>query len=176
KHTYDTGAPFMRALFMDFPNDPKVLNIGDQYMFGPAFLVAPVTEQGRESREVYLPAGSDWYNYWTGEKLAGGKTVTVAAPIDTIPLFVRAGSIVPMGVDVSSTATPQALKEIRVYPGKDATFTLYDDDGVSYDYEKGIGRTTRLQWDDQRGLLTAEGDKAVSRSVRELTRVVGERR
>jgi alpha-D-xyloside xylohydrolase len=172
KRTYDTGAPFMRALFMDFPNDPKVFNIGDQYMFGPAFLVAPVTEQGRESREVYLPAGSDWYNYWTNEKLAGGQTVTVAAPIDVIPLFVRAGSIVPMGADIYSTATPQSLKEIRVYPGKNAEFTLYDDDGISYDYEKGIGRTTRLQWDDKLGRLSAKGDKGVSRSVRELMKVV----
>jgi alpha-D-xyloside xylohydrolase len=157
---------------MDFPNDPKVFNIGDQYMFGPAFLVAPVTEQGRESREVYLPAGSDWYNYWTNEKLAGGQTVTVAAPIGVIPLFVRAGSIVPMGVDISSTATPQPLKEIRVYPGKNAEFTLYDDDGMSYEYEKGVGRTTRLKWDDKLGRLSAEGDKAVSRSVRELTQIV----
>jgi alpha-D-xyloside xylohydrolase len=172
KHTYDTGAPFMRALFMDFPNDPKVFNIGDQYMFGPAFLVAPVTEQGRESREVYLPAGSDWYNYWTNEKLAGGQTVTVAAPIDVIPLFVRAGSIVPMGVDIPNTATAQALKEIRVYPGRNAELKLYDDDGVSHDYEKGIGRVTRLKWDDEAGQLTAEGDKAVSRSVQELLQVV----
>ena len=162
----------MRALFMDFPNDPKVLNVGDQYMFGPAFLVAPITEQGVESREVYLPAGSDWYNYWTNEKVAGGQTVTVAAPIDQIPLFVRAGSIVPMGVDIPSTATPQSLKEVRVYPGKDVEFTLYDDDGVSYDYEKGIGRTTRLKWDEKLGQLSAEGDKAVSRSVRELVKIV----
>ena len=172
KRTYDTGAPFMRALFMDFPNDPKVLTIGDQYMFGPAFLVAPVTEQGKQSREVYLPAGGDWYNYWTNEKLSGGQTVTVPAPIDVIPLFVRAGSIVPIGVDIPSTATTQALEEIRVYPGKDVEFTLYDDDGVSYDYEKGIGRTTRLQWDDKAGQLSATGDKAVSRSIRDLARIV----
>lgn len=129
----------------------RLSDIGDQYMFGPAFLVAPVTEQGRESREVYLPAGSDWYNYWTNEKFAGGQTITVAAPIDVIPLFVRAGSIVPMGVDIPSTAIPQTLKEIRVYPGRNAEFTLYDDDGVSYDYEKRIGRTTRLKWDAKLG-------------------------
>lgn len=167
KHTYDTGAPFMRALFMDFPNDPKVFNIGDQYMFGPAFLVAPVTEQGRESREVYLPAGSDWYNYWTNEKFTGGQTVTVAAPIDVIPLFVRAGSIVPMGVDIPSTATPQALKEVRVYPGRNAEFTLYDDDGVTNDYEKGKGRTTSLKWDDKARQLSGAG--------RDLVKVVGDR-
>ncbi len=162
RHTYDSGAPFMRALFMDFPDDPKVANLGDEYMFGPAFLVAPVTEQGVESRQVYLPAGSDWYNYWTNEKFAGGQTVTVAAPIDVIPLFVRAGSIIPMGVDIPSTATAQALKEIRVYPGRDTEFALYDDDGVSYDYEKGGGRTTRLRWDEQARQFSAAGDKAAT--------------
>jgi len=172
KQTYDTGAPFMRALFMDFPNDPKVPGINDQYMFGPAFLVAPVTEQGRQSREVYLPAGSDWYNYWTNEKFTGGQTVTVAAPIHVIPLFVRAGSIVPMGVDIQSTATAQALKEIRVYPGRDAEFVLYDDDGVSYDYEKGSGRTTRLKWSEAAGRLTADGDKAASRAAPSLVKVI----
>jgi len=172
KRTYDTGSPFMRALFMDFPSDPRVFNIADQYMFGPAFLVAPVTEQGMESRDVYLPAGSDWYNYWTNEKIAGGKTITVAAPIDIIPLFVRAGSIVPLGVDISNTSTAQSLKEIRVYPGKDAEFTLYDDDGVSNDYEKGAGKITRLRWNDSTKALTASGEKAAGRSIKDLLRIV----
>jgi alpha-D-xyloside xylohydrolase len=155
KTTYDTGAPFMRALFMDFPNDPKVATIGDEYMFGPAFLVAPVTEQGIEHRAVYLPAGSDWYNYWTNEKFAGGQSIDVAAPIDTIPLFVRAGSIVPMGVEIPSTATKQKLAAIRIYPGRDVDFTLYDDDGVSNDYEHGAGKSTHLHWNDHAGKLTA---------------------
>jgi alpha-D-xyloside xylohydrolase len=172
KRTYDTGAPFMRALFMDFPDDASVANIGDEYMFGPAFLVAPVTEQGRESRQVYLPAGSDWTNYWTNEKFKGGQIVTVAAPIDVIPLFVRAGSIVPLGIDIQNTATAQPLKEIRVYPGRAAEFTLYDDDGVSYDYEKGKGRTTRLRWDDTRKELTSEGNALVGRTIKELVKVV----
>jgi alpha-D-xyloside xylohydrolase len=172
KHTYDTGAPFMRALFMDFPNDANVANLGDEYMFGPAFLVAPMTEQGRETRQVYLPADSDWYNYWTNEKVKGGQTVTVAAPIDIIPLFVRAGSIIPMGIDIQNTATAQSLKEIRVYPGNAAEFTLYDDDGVSYDYEKGKGRTTHLRWDDRTRELTADGDSLVGHSVKELVKVM----
>ena len=171
KHTYDTGAPFMRALFMDFPHDANVANIGDEYMFGPAFLVAPVTQQGRENRRVYLPAGSDWYNYWTHEKLKGGQTVEAAAPIDVIPLFVRAGSIIPMGIDIQNTATPQPLKEIRVYPGKSTDFTLYDDDGVSYDYEKGKGRTTHLHWNDERQELTSEG-AIPGRSIKELVKVI----
>jgi alpha-D-xyloside xylohydrolase len=171
KQTYDTGAPFMRALFMDFPNDPTVSNMGNEYMFGPAFLVAPVTEQGRESRQVYLPAGRDWYNFWTSEKLAGGQTVTVAAPIGTIPLFVSAGSIIPMGSDIQNTSASQALKEIRVYPGRESDFTLYDDDGVSYGYEKGQGRVTHLHWDDERGQLTGKG-APLGASIAELTKVV----
>ena len=157
KATYDTGAPFMRALFMDFPNDPHVANVGDEYMFGPALLVAPVTEQGRESRQVYLPAGRDWYNVWTNEKVEGGQTLTVAAPIDTIPLFVAAGSIIPLGADIQNTSTPQALKEIRIYPGRDSDFALYDDDGVSYEYQDGKGRLTQLHWDDSRRQLTTKG-------------------
>ena len=171
RHTYDTGAPFMRALFMDFPDDPNVVNLGDEYMFGPAFLVAPVTEQGREARQVYLPAGSDWYNYWTDEKLAGGQTVTVATPIDTIPLFVRAGSIVPLGVDVQNTTAPQALREIRVYPGRSTEFALYDDDGVSYAYETGKGRTTRLHWDEQSQQLSSEGTLP-GKPIQELVHIV----
>jgi alpha-D-xyloside xylohydrolase len=172
KQTYDTGAPFMRALFMDFPNDPHVSNIGDEYMFGPAFLVAPVTEQGRESRQVYLPAGRDWYNYWTNERLKGGQTVAVTAPIGTIPLFVAAGSIIPLGKDIQNTSAPQALEEIRVYPGKGSEFALYDDDGVTYDYEKGQGRVTRLRWDDERGQLTAKGAPLAGGSIGELTKVI----
>ena len=157
KQTYDTGAPFMRALFMDFPNDPNVANLGDEYMFGPAFLVAPVTEQGQTSRQVYLPAGRDWYNFWTSEKIKGGQTITVAAGIDTIPVFVGAGSIVPLGAAIQNTSTPQTIQEIRVYPGHDADFTVYDDDGVTYDYETGKGRLTQLHWDDSRRQLTTKG-------------------
>jgi alpha-D-xyloside xylohydrolase len=171
KQTYDTGAPFMRALFMDFPNDPHVTNLGDEYMFGPAFLVAPVTEPGRESRQVYLPAGREWYNYWTNERFAGGQTITVAAPLDTIPLFVAAGSIIPMGGPIPNTSTPQQLTEIRIYPGRTAQFALYDDDGETYAYEKGKGRLTHLRWDDERGQLTAQGD-VLKPSLTELIRIV----
>src|SRR3974377_2333354 len=118
--SYQTGAPYMRALFMDFPDDPKVADIPDEYMYGPAFLVAPVTEQGATHRTVYLPAGSDWYNYWTNERVKGGQITTAAAPIDTIPLFVRAGSIVPLGAAVLSAQQPQSIASVRIYPGADA--------------------------------------------------------
>jgi alpha-D-xyloside xylohydrolase len=155
--THETGAPFMRGLFMDFGDDPKVADIGDEYMFGPALLVAPVVEQGMTTREVYLPAGTDWYNFWTNEKLRGGQTVTVAAPIDTLPLFVRAGSILPMGVPVESTNVKQALAEVRVYPGADANFDLYNDDGTTYGYEKGAMEITHLHWDEAGKRLTHTG-------------------
>jgi alpha-D-xyloside xylohydrolase len=174
KFTYDTGAPFMRPLWMDFPKDQNVANIGTQYMFGPAFLVAPVTEQGQTEKDVYLPAGTDWYNFWTDEKVAGGQWVKVAAPIDRIPVFVKAGSIVPFGTEIQSTATKQGIAQVKVYPGRDATFDLYDDDGVSYDYEKGKGTTTRLQWNDGAGKLTASGgDANVAKNLPSLVKVAG---
>ena len=164
KTTYDTGAPFMRPLWMDFPHDSNVSNIGTEYMFGPAFLVAPVTEQAQTEKSVYLPAGNDWYNFWTNEKLTGGQWVKVAAPIDQIPVFVKAGSIVPLGADIQSTATKQAIAQIKVYPGADGSFTLYDDDGTSYDYEKGKGATsTKLHWSD--ATATLSGDKDLVKRV-----------
>ena len=171
KRTYDSGAPFMRALFMDFPQDPHVAKIGDEYMFGPALLVAPVTEQGMQSRTVYLPAGSDWYDFWTNEKSRGGQSVRVSAPIDVIPVFVRAGSILPIGAPILNTSTSQPLEEIRIYRGRDAQFDLFDDDGVSYAYEKGGGTSTRLTWDDERKLLNA-GENRATATMRKLMRVI----
>ena len=150
----------------------KVADLRDEYMFGPAFLVAPITEQGATSRKVYLPAGSDWYNYWTNERVHGGQTIDVAAPIDTIPLFVRAGSIVPLGAAVESTHQAQALEKIRVYPGADADFTLFSDDGTTYAYEKGAGAVTRLHWDDAGQRLTHEGAAAWTGSDAALVEVV----
>jgi alpha-D-xyloside xylohydrolase len=156
-NTYKTGAPFMRPLFMDFPSDFNVINMTDEYMFGPAFLVAPVTEQGMTIRNVYLPAGSDWYNYWTNELYHGGQIAKAAAPIDVIPLFVRAGSIIPTGTPIESTSQEQRIAKVKIYPGADADFTLYSDDGITYDYEKGVFKTTHLHWDDATKKLTHEG-------------------
>ncbi len=155
--SYQTGAPYMRALFMDFPQDPKAADIPDEYMYGPAFLVAPVTEQGATHRTVYLPAGCDWYNYWTNERLHGGQTIEADAPIDTLPLFVKAGSILPLGSEVQSAQQPQTIKSVRVYPGADGSFTLYRDDGKTYAYEKDGGSVTKLTWDDAAHELKHEG-------------------
>jgi alpha-D-xyloside xylohydrolase len=158
--TYQTGAPYMRALFMDFPNDANAADIPDEYMYGPAFLVAPVTEQGATQRKVYLPAGSDWYNYWTNEKFHGGQTILVDAPIDTLPLFVKAGSIVPLGSEVLSASQPQKIASVRVYPGADGTFALYQDDGKTYAYESKGGSVTNLTWDDKAHQLKHDGAPA----------------
>nr|WP_314545582.1 glycoside hydrolase family 31 protein [uncultured Massilia sp.] len=167
KFTHDTGAPFMRPLWMDFGADPNVANIGTQYMFGPAFLVAPITEQGQTEKDVYLPAGTDWYDFWTNEKFSGGRWIKAQAPIDRIPVFVKAGSVIPMGADVQSTRGKQAIAQVLVYPGKDGEFSLYDDDGVSYDYEKGKSTVTKLRWDDASGKLS--GDSGMAK----LVKVVG---
>lgn len=163
-----TGAPFMRGLFMDFGSDPRVADIGDEYMFGPALLIAPVTDQGVTSRQVYLPAGPEgpektiWFDFWTNERLHGGQTVTVAAPIDTIPVFVRAGSILPLGSAVESTADHQTVVTLRIYPGRDGSFDLYDDDGTTYAYEQGHSRTSHLQWSEASQKLTHTGDDLTS--------------
>jgi alpha-D-xyloside xylohydrolase len=172
KQTHETGAPFMRALFMDFPNDPAVATIGDQYMFGPAFLVAPVTDQGATSRRVYLPAGSDWYDWWTNQRLAGGQWIDAAAPIARMPLFVRAGSIVPLGAPIQSTATRQPLAEIRVFPGRNASFALYDDDGVTNAYQKSGGTSAVLRWDDAAGRLSASGALPTGQAPASLVKIV----
>ena len=160
--THKTGAPFMRALFMDFPDDPKVADIGDEYMFGPAFLVAPVTDQGQTKKQVYLPAGTDWYNYWTHERVHGGQTVTVDAPIEKLPLFVRAGSILPLGSAVNSTEDKQAIEKVQIWPGANADFELYQDDGRTYAYEKGDFQMTHLHWDDGAAKLSHTGAAAWS--------------
>lgn len=163
----------MRALFMDFPDDPKVAGITDEYMFGPAFLVAPVTDQGATSREVYLPAGSDWYNYWTNKRVHGGQTIRVDAPIDTIPLFVRAGSIIPMGAAIESTQQAQAISVVRVYPGANASFTLFSDNGTTYAYEKGAGSVTTLHWDEAALKLTHDGAPAWKGPDKSVVEIVG---
>jgi alpha-D-xyloside xylohydrolase len=160
-----TGAPFMRGLFLDFPNDSNVTDIGNEYMFGPAFLVAPITEQGATTRSVYLPAGTDWYNFWTNQRIHGGQRITVAAPIDTIPLFVRAGAILPLGSTIESTEDKQTIASLRVYPGRDGDFTLYNDDGNTYAYEKGAFTLTHMHWDDARHKLAANGPALWSGSI-----------
>jgi alpha-D-xyloside xylohydrolase len=171
--SHQTGAPFMRGLFMDFGSDPKTASIGDEYMFGPALLVAPVTEQGTTSRQVYLPAGADWYNFWTNERIHGGLFVTASAAIDTIPIFVRAGSILPLGSPVESTNEKQTIAKVRVYPGADGDFTLYNDDGKTYAYESGKSDVTHLHWSNATGKLEHTGAAAWNAPDATIVMVVG---
>jgi alpha-D-xyloside xylohydrolase len=143
----------MRALVMDFGDDPAVFDIGDQYMFGPSLLVCPVYEYKARSREVYLPEG-EWWDFNTGMPVAGGRSIEASAPYERMPMFVRAGAIIPMGGEVASTATPQNDLRIEVWPGADGSFTIYEDEGTNYDYEKGEFSTIPLTWNDAEGTLT----------------------
>jgi len=138
----------MRPLLMDFRNDPRVADIGDEFLYGPAFLVNPVSEPGATARSVYLPEGR-WYDFWSGAVLKGAGSVTAPAPIERIPLYVRAGSIVLMGPEIEwSTEKPADPIELRVYRGADGNFTLYEDENDTYNYEKGAHATIPFHWDD----------------------------
>ena len=168
----DNAGSFLRALFMDFNEDQKVHNISNQYMFGKAFLVTPVTrnmyvfsdkEQWKDpyedfsktgTQDVYLPKGTKWFDFWTGEALNGGQLVTKEVPIDIIPLYVRAGSIVPFGPKVQySTEKKWNNLEIRIYPGADGEFVLYEDENDNYNYEKGAYSIIKFTWDDAKRTL-----------------------
>ncbi|MGA8161452.1 MAG: TIM-barrel domain-containing protein [Acidobacteriaceae bacterium] len=145
----------MRPLVMDWRTNEKVREIGDQYLFGPSILVNPVTTEGATSRSVYLPPAPGWYDFWTGEQLKGDQTLLAPAPLDRMPLYVKAGSILPLGPAVEyATEEPNAPLELRIYRGADAAFTLYQDEGDSYDYEKGEYATIPLHWDDATSTLT----------------------
>ncbi|ESQ83136.1 hypothetical protein AEAC466_14835 [Asticcacaulis sp. AC466] len=153
--TYHASGTIMRGFAMDFPNDDKGKNIKDEYMFGKAFLVAPVYEYKARSRAVYLPAGADWYDFYTGAKVKGGQSVTVAAPVTQMPLFVKAGSVVPMGpVTQYVDEKPDAPLTLTVYTGADGSFSLYEDDGVSNGYTRGEFSRIPLVYNEKTGELS----------------------
>lgn len=173
--THNSGS-FLRALFMDFNADKKVHDISNQYMFGKAFMVTPVTrnmyvfsnkEQWKDpyedfsktgTQDVYLPQGTKWFDFWTGEAFDGGQTVTREVPIDIMPVYVRAGSIVPFGPKVQySTEKKWNNLEVRIYPGADGEFVLYEDENDNYNYEKGAYSTIKFTWDDASRTLNISG-------------------
>ena len=136
--TYFDDYTIMRPLVMDFMADTNVLNIGDTYMFGPAFMAAPVYEYGARTRDVYFPECEGWYDFYTNRFMEAGVHKTVDAPYDRMPLYVRAGSIVPVGPDMQwSDEKPAEVIDLYVYQGADGEFTLYEDENVNYNYEKG---------------------------------------
>jgi len=154
----------LRALAFDFRMDSAINNIPDQYMFGPAILVNPVTEQmyslntnvsAEKTRKVYLPKAANWFDFWTGKTLSGGQTINASAPLETIPLFIKAGSIVPMGPFLQYATEKLADSiELRVYPGADGQFTLYEDQNDNYNYEKGVHSIIPIQWNESKKTLT----------------------
>jgi alpha-D-xyloside xylohydrolase len=161
----------MRAIALDYPNDVNTFNLNDQYLFGSALMVCPVTNpmyytrnsqpipDAPKTRSVYLPSGNQWYDFWTESVHDGGQTMTADAPLDTMPLFVRAGSILPMTqVMQYVNEVPSAPYEIRVYRGGDTSFTIYEDAGDTYDYEQGAFALINLSWVESVGQLTI-GDR-----------------
>ncbi|MBR4755375.1 MAG: glycoside hydrolase family 31 protein [Bacteroidales bacterium] len=144
----------MRGLPMDFPDDPEVRDLSDQWMFGPALMPCPVYEYGSRSREVYLPEGG-WYDFYTGDYLTGKRMITASAPFGRMPLYVRAGSIIPFGPEIEwSDEKPDSEIRLYVYTGADSDFTLYEDDGLTYGYEHGAFATIPIHWDDAARTLT----------------------
>src|SRR5215472_9528833 len=155
----NSGYTPMRALAMDFLSDSRALNVGDQFLFGPAILVSPVTEPGADTRRMYLPTAT-WYDFWTGHIQKGPTTITTPAPLDRMPLFVRAGSIIPMGPDLDYAAEmPADPIELRVYRGADGRFTIYEDENDGYNYEKGVYATIPIEWNEASKTLTIGGRK-----------------
>ena len=144
-----------RPLVMDFRADSQTWNIGNQFLFGPALMVSPVEEAKVHERRVYLPQGSTWYDFWTGEKKQGGQYIESAAPLERIPVYVRAGSLLPLGPEEEYAGEkPDGPIEVRIYPGADGKFTLYQDEGDGYNYEKGSYSTIPLVWSDAAKTLT----------------------
>jgi len=162
----------MRPLVMDWRNDEEAQNTGDEYLFGPAILVAPVTEKTAVSRSVYLPKAG-WYDFWTGAKQEGGKRIEASAPLAKLPLFVRAGSILPLGPTMEwSTEKPADPVELRIYPGADGDFTFYEDENDGYGYEKGVYATVAMHWNDAARTLTIGERKGSFSALPHTFRVV----
>jgi len=158
RETYDTGMPPMRAMWLHYPKDTEAANLSDQYMWGPSFLVAPVYEKGQTERKLYLPEG-DWYDYWTNEKMEGKKTITRQVDLGTLPLYVKAGAIIPFDpVRQYTTQKVTGATTLKVYKGADGAYVLYEDDGSSQEYLKGLGEWTHISWNDKGNKLTIKPD------------------
>jgi alpha-D-xyloside xylohydrolase len=152
------GEIVMQALPFKYPKDTTVRQVSDEFLFGDSLLINPVTEPHATSRAVVLPAADNWVDFWSGRTYQGGQTVTADAPLDRMPILVKEGSIVPMGLVVQNAAEIQDPLEIRIYGGKDASFELYEDSGDGYAYEHGARATIHFQWDDRHRMLSI-GDR-----------------
>jgi alpha-glucosidase (family GH31 glycosyl hydrolase) len=148
-----TGMPLLRSLWLHYPDDPQAVACGDEYLLGRSMLVAPVVERGASARKVYLPRG-DWFDFWTGERTEGGREIRRAVDLETIPLYVHAGSILPLGpVKQYTEERVDQPALISIYPGADASFLLYEDDGISFNYRRGEWMGLQIDWEDSSRLL-----------------------
>jgi len=172
-----TGMPIMRALWLHFPDDPKAVACADQYLWGKNILVAPVVEKGATSRRIYLPSAT-WYDFWTGERLEGGRVIDRPVDLETIPLYVRAGSILPLGPVKQFTGEKvDEPLSVTVYPGSDASFLLYEDDGISFNHRKGDWLGIQMSWENASKKLTmqlAPGSRMLPPSPRTIAVQLGE--
>jgi alpha-glucosidase (family GH31 glycosyl hydrolase) len=151
-----TGMPIMRALWLHFPDDPKAVECGDQYLWGRNVLVAPVVEKGATTRRIYLPRGA-WYDFWTQERVEGGREINRPVDLETMPLYVREGSILPLGpVKQFTGEIVEEPLSVSIYPGTDASFLLYEDDGSSFNYRKGEWMGMQMAWDEARRILSLD--------------------
>jgi alpha-glucosidase/alpha-D-xyloside xylohydrolase len=171
------GMPVMRALWLHYPDDPEAAGRGDEYLWGANLLVAPVVEKGAVARQVYLPHGG-WYDFWTGEQVVGGREITRKVDLETIPIYVRAGSLVPLGPVKQYVGEPSSQPlTISIYPGADASFLFYEDDGRSFDYRRGEWMGIDMQWQDAKRGLTlrlADGSKMLPPGRRDFAVKLGQ--
>lgn len=152
---YHQDYTLMRGLMMDFPGDLKASRLNDTYLFGPSLLVSPVTAYKARSRKVYLPAGQGWYDFYTGRFFKGGQDINADAPYERMPLFVKEGSILPAGPALQYTSEkPADPLTLFVFSGRDADFSLYEDEGTNYNYEKGAFSTIGFHYEERSGTLT----------------------
>jgi alpha-glucosidase (family GH31 glycosyl hydrolase) len=167
-----TGMPIMRALWLHFPDDPKAVQCSNEYLWGKNVLVAPVVEKGATTRQIYLPRGG-WYDYWTGERIEGGREISRPVDLETIPLFVRAGSLLPLGpVKQYTGENVEEPLAISIYPGADSSFLLYEDDGSSFNYRKGEWMGIQMTWNDASRTLRlqlAAGSRMLPPRARPIT-------
>ena len=171
RQTSLTGLPIMRALWLHHADDPVASACADEYLWGRDILVAPVTEKGASARRVYLPRGT-WYDFWTNEKVQGGREINRTVDLETMPLYVRAGAIVPFG-PVKQYAAEKAAGPLTmvIYPGADGAFDLFEDDGRSFDYERGAWMGVQMRWSDIARRLTvslARGSRLLPPAPRDL--------
>ncbi len=166
REAHDTGLPLMRALWLQYPGDPQAAALGNEYLWGSDLLIAPVVEKGATTRRVYLPKGS-WFDWWTDEKVEGGRWIERPVNLETMPIYVRAGAVIPLDPVRQYVAQPvSGPATLRVYPGADGAFTLYDDDGQSLDYLHDDDPTAiwiRFRWDHKARRLTIEPDTRMKR-------------